>query len=71
MTMDRYSQARAGIPLSAEQVRDDIARGQHETKSKAARIAMAKLAIKWGNITPEGKDEYRAYLARMESGHAV
>jgi hypothetical protein len=65
MYMDRQAQARAGIPLTIEQVRGDIAAMERETKSKAARAAMARLAIKHGNISAEGKDEYRDYLTRF------
>jgi len=35
---------------------------KRETKSKAARIRMAELAIKIGNYTPEAKNLWRQYL---------
>lgn len=63
--MDRTNAAaRARIPMNADQVRRYIAEMTAKTKSKAARIGMAELAIKHGNITPEGKDVWRDYLAK-------
>ena len=65
----RLAQARARIPLSADQVRRDIADMTRAKGSRAGKIAMARLAVEIGNITPEGKDIYRAYLADMENGN--
>lgn len=50
-------------PMTASEVKDYIAQMRRETKSKAARIRMAELAISIGNISPEGKDLWREYLA--------
>lgn len=50
-------------PMTAADVADYIAQMRRETKSKAARIRMAELAISIGNISPEGKDLWRQYLA--------
>jgi hypothetical protein len=50
--------------MNAEQVRGIIAEMDGVT-NKAARIRMAEAAIKIGNITPEGKDVWREYLARI------
>jgi hypothetical protein len=57
-------QARKGTPMGAEQVREAIIEMDAQTKSKDARIAMARLAIKYGNISPEGKDLWRDYLRK-------
>ena len=51
-------------PMTAQEVNDFIAQMRRETKSKAARIRMAEMAISIGNISPEGKDLWRAYLAQ-------
>lgn len=58
-------QARARIPMNAAQVRAVIDEMEASTKQKAARIALAKTAIRIGNITPEGKDVYREYLRQI------
>lgn len=55
-------QARARIPMNAAQVRRVIDEMEQHTKQKAARISLAKTAIRIGNITPEGKAVYREYL---------
>lgn len=57
-----HAQARARIPMSAAQVRAVIDEMERHTKSRDARIAMAKAAIRIGNITDEGKAVYREYL---------
>jgi hypothetical protein len=57
--------ARSRIPLNAEQVQSVISEMEARTKSKAARVAMAKAAIRIGNVTPEAIDVWRAYLARL------
>ena len=56
-------QARAGIPMNAAQVRAYIAEMDAKNKSKSARIRMAEIAIKYGNITAGGKDIWREYIA--------
>jgi hypothetical protein len=64
--MDRtHAEARARIPMAADQVRAYIATMERETRSKVARIKLAEAAIRLGNITPEGKDAYRDYLAEL------
>jgi hypothetical protein len=55
-------EARARIPMNASQVRACIDEMQAQTKSRAARLSMARHAISIGNITPEGKDVWREYL---------
>ncbi len=54
-------------PMSASDVADFIAQMRRETKSKAARVKMAEMAISIGNISPEGKDLWREYLATERS----
>lgn len=49
--------------MTAKDVADFIAQMRRKTKSKAARIRMAELAISIGNISPEGKNLWRQYLA--------
>ena len=58
-------QARAGIPMDALQVRHVIDEMEKHTRSKSARASLAKLAIRFGNITPEGKEVYREYLITL------
>jgi hypothetical protein len=58
-------QARAGIPMNAAQVRACIDEMEKHTKSKSARAALARSAIRIGRITDDGKDVYREYLARL------
>lgn len=60
-------QARARMPMNAAQVRAIIDEMEARTKNKDARISLARNAIRIGNITPEGKDVYREYLARLEN----
>lgn len=50
-------------PMTADAVREYIAKLDRECRSKAARIRMAELAIKAGNISPEGIQLWRDYLA--------
>lgn len=64
--MDRtHAEARARIPMTADQVRTIIATMERETRTKAARIKIAELAIRVGNITDEGREVWREYLARQ------
>lgn len=58
----KIEEARSGIPMNAEQVRSAILEMDAKTKSRDARIAMAKLAIKFGNYGPGGKDLWLNYL---------
>lgn len=60
-------QARARIPMNAAQVRAGIDEMERLTKSKDARMALARAAIRIGNITVEGKDVYREYLKRLSA----
>ena len=50
-------------PMTTNDVRDIIAEMRAATRSKAARIAMAKAALKHDNVTIEGREIWRAYLA--------
>ena len=64
--MDRtHADARARVPMNADQARTFIAEMEGKTRDKAARIRLAETAIRIGNITPEGKGVYRAYLATL------
>lgn len=60
-------QARARIPMNAAQVRGIVDEMERHTKSKDARISLARSAIRIGNITDEGKAVYREYLARLDA----
>jgi hypothetical protein len=62
MSTRTNEEARARIPMSADQVKAFIVEMDAKNKSKPARIRMAEAAISHGNITPEGKDIWRAYL---------
>lgn len=57
--------ARRGVPMTADEVRWFIDNMERKTKDKAARISVAQNAIKFGNITPDGKDVYREYLKQV------
>jgi hypothetical protein len=59
------AQARARIPMNAAQVRGIIDEMEARTKSKDARISLARSAIRIGNIAPEGKAVYAEYLRRL------
>jgi hypothetical protein len=58
-------QARARIPMNAAQVRGIVDEMERKTKSKDARVALARSAIRIGNITDDGKAVYAEYLARL------
>ncbi len=60
-------QARARIPMNAAQVRALVDEMEARTKSKAARVSMARSAVRLGNITDEGKAVYQEYLARLDN----
>lgn len=60
-------QARARIPMNADQVRGVIDSMEAETKSKRARIGMAEHAIKRGFSTPDAKAVWSEYLARLNA----
>lgn len=60
------AQARARIPMNAAQVRSIIDEMEAKTKSKAARISLARSAITIGNITEDGKAVYAEYLLLIE-----
>lgn len=55
--------ARAGILMTEANVRHIIATMERETRSKAARKALATAAQNMRSITPEGKALYAAYAA--------
>ncbi len=57
--------AKRGIPMTAPEVRHYIDRLEAENPNKSARKRVAELAIKHGNVTPEGKDVYREYLSHF------
>lgn len=54
------------LPKDSAFARDIISTLRRETKSKGARIAMAKLAIVKGNYTPEAKRVWSEYLKEEE-----
>jgi hypothetical protein len=56
-------EARARIPMNAAQVAAIIETMERDTKSKAARRRMAEAAVLIGNVTEEGRDVWRRYLA--------
>ena len=66
-TIRPIEEARAGVPMSAEQVRSFIG---GLTANHAARVRMAEMAIRHGNITEAGKDVWREYLAQLMEGGA-
>ena len=53
--------------MTVEQVRTVIAEMTAHTKSKAARIAMAKAAIRFGKVDEAGRAVWREYLASEEN----
>lgn len=62
--MDRtHAEARAGIPMTAQQVLVVIGAMERDTKSKAARKRMAEVAVQRANVTDEGRDVWRKYLS--------
>lgn len=61
-----HAEARARIPMNAEQVRAIIATMERETKSKGARLRLAQAAIRIGNVTPEGREVWREYAASFK-----
>lgn len=58
--------ARCGIPMTAPEVRWFIDQLEAHNPNKKARRRMAELALERPNITPEGKDVYREYLALLK-----
>lgn len=66
MTERTHADARAGIPMNADQVRASIAKMERAKASLAARKAMAKLAVKHGNFTDEGRKVWADYLESLD-----
>lgn len=60
-----HEEARARIPMNAAQVAAIIETMERETKSVAARRRLAEAAVRIGNVTEEGRDVWRRYLARF------
>ncbi len=58
--------ARRGIPMTAPEVRWVIDQLEAQNPNKNARRRLAELALDRPNITPEGKDVYREYLALLK-----
>ncbi len=50
-------------PRTADYAAGVIDEMKRHTKSKAARVKMAKMAIEMGNYTDEARAVWRAYLA--------
>ena len=59
------TQARAGIPMTADQVRACIAMMERQGASLVSRKTIAAAAIKRSNVTEEGRDVCRAYAATL------
>lgn len=64
----RYKQAMAGIPLSADQVHDSIARLDSSRATPSARRSMASLCVKHGNFTDDARQLWADYLENIEHG---
>lgn len=60
-----HAEARARIPMTADQVRGVIAEMDRAKTNLAARKAMANVAIRPGNVTDEGREVWRAYAATL------
>jgi hypothetical protein len=58
-----HEEARARVPMNAAQVAAIIETMERETKSVAARRRMAEAAVLIGNVTDEGREVWRQYLA--------
>lgn len=58
--------AKARIPMSAAHVRHYIDQLEAGNPNKSARIRMAELAVKFGNVTEDGKAVWREYLGLMK-----
>lgn len=52
-------------PMDAEGVREIISTMERETKSLAARKAMARAAVKLANVTDEGRQVWLEYARRI------
>lgn len=61
-----HAEARAGIPMNAEQVSEVIRQMEAETKSRPARKRMAEVAIRLANVTTEGREAWIRYLATFD-----
>ncbi|MGX1786879.1 hypothetical protein ACWIGM_09095 [Bosea sp. NPDC055332] len=59
------AQARAGIPMTADQVRAGIAMMERQGTSLVSRKAMAAAAIRRANVTEEGRQVWREYAASL------
>lgn len=63
-TATRYAQAMRREPLTLEQVQRDfeVARG-----SKADKLAMLRLIVKYGNVTPEARQWVAEKIRKEET----
>jgi hypothetical protein len=61
------SDARAGIPMNGPEVRDVISKRIAATGDKTSCKAIAKLALKIGNLSPCGRQVYQEYIAAVDS----
>lgn len=57
--------ARRGVPMTADEVRWFVDKMERETKDKRARVVLVRNAIKFGNITEDGKAVYADYLKQV------
>lgn len=51
-------------PQTAFEAAEFIAQMKRETKSRAARVRMAELAISFGDVTDEARSVWTAYLIK-------
>lgn len=58
--------AKSRIPMSAAHVRHYIDQLEAGNPNKSARVRTAELAIKFGNVTEDGKAVWREYLGLMK-----
>ena len=59
--------ARAGVPMTAPEVRKCIAARITATGESKSAVGMARTALKLGNLAPCGRDIYWRYLVAATS----
>lgn len=68
MSLERCnSDARAGVPMSADNVRFYIGRLEAGNPNRNARKRMAELAINQAFVTDEGRQVWREYLETFKN----
>ena len=58
--------AKARVPMTSDHVRHYIDQLEAGNPNKNARVRTAELAIKFGNVTEDGKAVWREYLELMK-----